>query len=75
MGDKGMNRTISFEMNDGKATVRIHDDYCESQIGPCVSRVDQIVSSSYRRRAVLGGGAAPGSAPRAAGKKNTGSAV
>ena len=66
---------ISFEMNDGKATVRIHDDYCESQIGPCISRVNQIVSSSYKRRAVMDVTAPHIQAMLSTQKKNPGSAV
>ena len=41
---------IAFETNDEKSTVRIHDDYCESNIENSLFCLNNIVSQFYKRK-------------------------
>ncbi len=41
---------IATEIKTNKMTVRIHDTFCSSPSQGCISRVNQIVSDSYKRR-------------------------
>lgn len=41
---------IATEIKSNKTTVRIHDTFCSSPSQGCMSRVNQIVSNSYKRR-------------------------
>lgn len=41
---------IATEIKNDNTTVRIHDTFCNSVSQECISRVNQIVSNSYKRR-------------------------
>lgn len=41
---------IAFESSDEKSTVRIHDDYCETNIENSMSCLNNIVSEFYKRK-------------------------
>ncbi len=41
---------IAAEIKNDNTTVRIHDNFCDRVSQECISRVNQIVSSSYKRR-------------------------
>lgn len=44
---------IATEIKTNKMTVRIHDTFCNSPSQGCMSRVNQIVSDSYKRRTMV----------------------
>lgn len=41
---------IATEIKNDSTTVRIHDTFCNRVSQKCISRVNQIVSNSYKRR-------------------------
>lgn len=41
---------IATEIKNDNATVRIHDTFCNNVSQESISRVNQIVSNSYKRR-------------------------
>lgn len=41
---------IATEIKNDSTTVRIHDTFCNRVSQECISRVNQIVSNSYKRR-------------------------
>lgn len=41
---------IAAEFKNTVSIVRIHDEYCSSETGLCITRLGQIVSKSYKRR-------------------------
>lgn len=41
---------IVSEVNNNKTTVRIHDDYCESNFDSNMEQASLVVSESYKRR-------------------------
>lgn len=43
---------IAAEYTTGTAVVRVHDDFCGTQIEQCLARINDVVSQSYRRRSV-----------------------
>ena len=43
---------IKSEINNGNTVVRIHDEYFDAIPQDSVSRLTQIVSASYKRRAL-----------------------
>lgn len=43
---------IAAEIKTNASTVRIHDEFCVSPTQCCISHLNQIVSQSYKRRAV-----------------------
>ena len=40
---------IATEIKNDSTTVRIHDTFCNRVSQECISRVNQIVSNSYKR--------------------------
>lgn len=43
---------IAVEINNKAATVRIHDEFCSTPSQGCISRLNQIVTDSYKRRSM-----------------------
>lgn len=41
---------IATEIKNDSTTVRIHDTFCNRVSQECISRVNQIISNSYKRR-------------------------
>ena len=47
---------VAVEFKTAMATVRIHDEYCESTADRCISHLGRIISASYKRRQLLNDG-------------------
>ena len=41
---------VVAEYKNGIATVRIHDEHCEKAVDKYISRLNYVVSESYKRR-------------------------
>ena len=41
---------VAAELKNAVSTIRIHDEYFETSTGHCISRLNRIVSNSYKRR-------------------------
>lgn len=41
---------VATELKTAVSTIRIHDEYCEATTEGCISRLNHIVSESYKRR-------------------------